>query len=103
MSAKGVIMPSMPFWAWRLMQQADVLHLHAPQFDCAYLAVMARLLEKPVVLSYHCDMHLPHGFIHSLANQVSNITNHVAALAADEIVHNTRAITPNIRLSCADT
>lgn len=88
--SKGVIMPSMPFWAWKLVRQADVVHLHAPQLDAAPIAVLARWLGKPVVLSYHCDMRLPHGFIHSLANLVSNAANHITARVADYIVHNTR-------------
>jgi glycosyltransferase involved in cell wall biosynthesis len=88
--SKGVIMPSMLGWAWKLAQQADVIHLHAPQLDAAPIAVIARLLGKPVVLTYHCDMHLPHGIIHSVANLVSNAANHVTARAASIIVHNTR-------------
>ncbi len=88
--SKGVIMPSMPFRAWSLIRRADVVHLHLPQFDAFYIALMARLLGKAVVLSYHCDMLLPRGPIHYIANRVSNLTNRVAALAADAIVHNTR-------------
>jgi glycosyltransferase involved in cell wall biosynthesis len=67
-----------------------VIHLHAPQFDAAYIALLARLLGKPVVLTYHCDLLLPKGAVHFIANQVSNITNHIAARAANAIVHNTQ-------------
>jgi glycosyltransferase involved in cell wall biosynthesis len=88
--SKGVIMPSMPYWAWKLARQADVIHLHAPQLDAAPIAVLARLLGKPVVLTYHCDMLLPAGFIHSIANRVSNLANHITARVANVIVHNTR-------------
>lgn len=88
--SKGVIMPTMLGWAWKLARQSDVIHLHAPQLDAAPIAVLARLLGKPVVLSYHCDMRLPRGFIHALANLVSNAANHISARAAHYIVHNTR-------------
>jgi glycosyltransferase involved in cell wall biosynthesis len=88
--SKGVIMPSMPYWAWKLIRQVDVVHLHAPQFDAAYMALFTRLVGKQAVLTYHCDLLLPKGMIHLLANQVSNITNHIAALASVAIVHNTR-------------
>jgi glycosyltransferase involved in cell wall biosynthesis len=88
--SKGVIMPSMLYWAWRLARQSDIVHLHVPQLDAAPIAVMARLMGKPVVLSYHCDLQLPSGFVHALANQVSNLANHVSARAANLIVHNTR-------------
>lgn len=88
--SKGVIMPGMPLWAWRLIRQSDVLHLHVPQFDAAGLSLIARWMGKPVVLTYHCDLRLPDGTIHSIANLVSNIANHITARAASLIVHNTR-------------
>jgi glycosyltransferase involved in cell wall biosynthesis len=88
--SKGVIMPAMPFWAWKLARQADVVNLHVPQLDAAYIALFSRLYGKPVVLTYHCDLQLPSGFIHKLANQASDLANHVAARAANAIVHNSR-------------
>ena len=71
--SKGVIMPSMVYWAGKLASQADVVHLHAPQLDAAPIALISRLLRKPVVLTYHCDLLLPTGFVHRLANFVSNV------------------------------
>lgn len=88
--SKGVVMPSMPVWALRLARQADVVHLHVPQLDAAYIALIGRLLRKPVVMTYHCDMRLPAGLVHATANFVSNMANHLTASAANVIVHNTR-------------
>lgn len=88
--SKGVIMPSMPLWTWRLARRSDVVHVHVPQLDAAPIAVLSRLLGKPVVMTYHCDLRLPSGFVHGIANLVSNIANHITALAANVIVHNTR-------------
>ncbi len=87
--SKGVIMPSMPIWAWKLIRQVDVVHLHVPQFDAASIGLLSRCLGKPVILTYHCDLHLPPGLVHSIANRVSDAANHVAARAANVIVHNT--------------
>ena len=86
--SKGVLMPSMPFWAWKYARQADLVHLHLPQLDAAPVALIARLLGKPVVLTYHCDLRLPQGLIHRLANQVSHLANHVSARLANRIVAN---------------
>ncbi|MFZ5810085.1 MAG: glycosyltransferase family 4 protein [Chloroflexota bacterium] len=93
--SKGVIMPSMLIWALRLARQADILNLHVPQLDAAYLSVIGGLLRKPVVLTYHCDMRLPRGFVHTLANLASNLANHVTARSADLIVTNTRDYAEN--------
>src|SRR3990170_4409896 len=35
--SKGVIMPGMPLWAWRLVRQADVVNAHVPQPDAALI------------------------------------------------------------------
>jgi glycosyltransferase involved in cell wall biosynthesis len=80
----------MPLWAWRLARQADIVNLHVPQLDAAPAAVISRLLRKPVLLTYHCDMILPKGFTHGLANRVSNLANHVSARMAQRIITNTR-------------
>ena len=88
--SKGVIMPGMYPWAWKLARQADVIHLHLPQLDAAPIALLGRLLKKPVVLTYHCDLLLPAGLVHRLANFASNIANTLSAHAAQRIVTNTR-------------
>ncbi|MCS6908336.1 MAG: glycosyltransferase family 4 protein [Anaerolineales bacterium] len=88
--SKGVIMPSMPMWAWRLIRQVDAVNLHVPQLDAALLSLIGRLLRKPVVLTYHCDLRLPRGLVHSLANLASNLANHITASLAQQIVTNSR-------------
>jgi len=93
--SKGVLMPAMPYWGWKLARQADVIHLHLPQLDAAYLALIGRVLGKPVVLTYHCDLRLPRGWIHFVANQVSHLANHVAATLANTLVTNTRDYAEN--------
>jgi glycosyltransferase involved in cell wall biosynthesis len=88
--SKGLIMPAMPFIAWKLARQADVFNLHMPQLDAAYIAWIGKLMHKPVVLTYQCDLRLPRGLIHAAANQVSHVANHVAAWGSDAIVCLTR-------------
>jgi glycosyltransferase involved in cell wall biosynthesis len=88
--SKGVIMPSMPIWAWRLVRRADIVHLHVPQLDAALIALIARLLRKPVVLTYHCDLRLPGGLIHKVANLASNLANRITVQTANVIITNTR-------------
>ncbi len=88
--SKGVIMPEVISKAWRLAHQVDVVNLHVPQLDAAPISVISRLHHKPVVLTYHCDLRLPDGMIHYLANQVSHMANHISASASAAIVTNTR-------------
>lgn len=88
--SKGVVMPTMALWGARLARQSDVVHLHLPQLDAAPIAVACRLMGIPVVATYHCDMRLPRGLVNTLANQASNLADHIAGRLAKYLVHNTR-------------
>ncbi len=87
--SKGVLMPTMFYWAWVNVRSADIVHLHLPQLDAAYIALICRMLQKPIVLTYHCDLLLPKGFIHSIANQVSHLANRLSLGLANRVVVNT--------------
>jgi glycosyltransferase involved in cell wall biosynthesis len=87
--SKGVIMPRLPARAWALIHEADIVNLHVPQFDAFALAFMARLQRKPVVLTYHCDLLLPHGFINTIANIVSNLANRISIGLSNRVITNT--------------
>jgi glycosyltransferase involved in cell wall biosynthesis len=87
--SKGVLMPTFVYWAWVSIRRVDIVHLHLPQLDAAYIALLCRLLNKPVVLTYHCDLLLPKGFIHSIANQVSHLANKMSVGLAHQVVVNT--------------
>ena len=93
--SKGVIMPTLPLWAWKLVRQADVVNAHVPQLDAAPISLISRIQGKPVVLTYHCDLRLPSGLIHALANRGSHMANWVSARAANLIVTNTRDYAEN--------
>jgi glycosyltransferase involved in cell wall biosynthesis len=93
--SKGVIMPGMALKAGKLIREADVVNLHVPQMDAAYLSWMARAAGKPVVMTYHCDLRLPHGVVHRLANWGSELANHATARSAAAIVTNSRDYAEN--------
>lgn len=93
--SKGVIMPSLPLWAYRLLRETDLVNLHMPQMDAAYVSWMARASGHPVVMTYHCDLKLPKGVVHWAANQGSHLFSHVTAAASNVIVTNTRDYAEN--------
>lgn len=88
--SKGVVMPRMPFIAWRLMKDADVINLHLPQLDSALISLFAKWRRKPVVLTYHCFIQMPRGLVSRMAGWAVHFTNWISAELADLIVHNTR-------------
>ena len=83
--SKGVIMPLFGFYAWWLVFQHDVIHLHLPQFDAAGVALRGRLLRKPTIISYHSDLMLPKGVFNRIVNRVVFLMNDLAALFAHRI------------------
>lgn len=84
--SKGVIMPKFGMVANKLVLENDVLQLHLPQFDAAGVALRGRLLKKPTVLTYHCDLRMPPGLLSWLANQAIHVMNFLAAIFTHRIV-----------------
>lgn len=84
--SKGVIMPTFGLEATRLAWSHDVLSLHMPQFDAPGLALRGRLLGKPVVLTYHCDLQLPPGAFNRVVDRVVEAANISAGTLASKIV-----------------
>lgn len=83
--SKGVIMPTFGYLAWKLCFEHEVIHLHLPQFDAAGVAFRGRLLNKPTVITYHCDLELPRGIFNRFVNLIVHSMNHLAGLLAHRI------------------
>jgi len=84
--SKGVIMPTFGFLAWKYVREADVISLHLPQFDAAGVALRGRLLHKPTVLTYHCDLTLPVGAFNHIVNRVIHTMNDLAGKFAHRVI-----------------
>jgi glycosyltransferase involved in cell wall biosynthesis len=88
--SKGVLMPGFGPMAWKLALETDLIHLHLPQFDAPGVALRGRLLHKPVVLTYHCDLQLPRGLFNRIVDRVVLTMNQFAGNLADAVVTYTR-------------
>ena len=84
--SKGVIMPSFGWVASKMVLEHDVVQLHLPQFDAAGIALRGRMLKRPTVITYHCDLNLPKGAFNYIVNRVVDLMNHMAALFTHRIV-----------------
>lgn len=96
--SKGVIMPTYGLVATRLVREHEVLSIHLPQFDATGLALRGRLMHKPVVLTYHCDLQLPPGIFNRIVDQVVFLANYTASHLADRIVAYTQDYADHSRL-----
>ena len=88
-------MPTFGFMANRLVEENDVIQLHLPQFDAAGVALRGRMLKKPTVITYHCDLLMPPGLLAWLANQGVRVMNNLAALSTHALVTYTRDYAEN--------
>ena len=93
--SKGVLMPTIGWWATQLVSSHDAISIHLPQFDAPGIALRGRLFRKPTILTYHCDLSLPPTVFNRVANQVVHAANHLAAGAAHQIVAYTRDYAEN--------
>ncbi len=88
--SKGVIAPTFGSVATRLVREHDVVQLHMPQFDAPGVAMRGRLLGRPAILTYHCDLHLPPGLFNRLVNLVVKWQNNMAGILSNRVVTYTR-------------
>src|SRR5512144_66813 len=93
--SKGVIAPTFGWVATKLVAQHDVVQMHLPQFDAPGVALRARLLRKPAVLTYHCDLLLPPGFFNRFVNAVVDFQNNMAGILSNHIVTYTQDYADN--------
>src|SRR5512141_390152 len=84
--SKGVLAPTFGLVATQLVATHDVVQMHLPQFDAPGVAMRARLLRKPAVLTYHCDLLLPPGFFNRFVNAVVHFQNNMAGMLSNHIV-----------------
>jgi glycosyltransferase involved in cell wall biosynthesis len=84
--SKGVVMPTFPLLAWRLIRQHDVVSINLPQLEASLLALLGRLLGRPAVLTYHCDLQLPGGWFNRLVDRVVFVSNYLAGHLAQAAV-----------------
>jgi len=84
--SKGVVMPTFGLIANRLVLENDLIQIHLPQFDAAGIALLGHILNRPSVVTYHCDLQMPPGLLNWGANQVVLVMNHLTARLTDKIV-----------------
>jgi glycosyltransferase involved in cell wall biosynthesis len=85
--SKASVMPGFLSHAYRLMREHDIVHIHLPQAEGGPLAFIGRhLANKPVVLTYHCDLQLPTGLFNRVIDRMAFASNVMAGLCANRIV-----------------
>jgi glycosyltransferase involved in cell wall biosynthesis len=93
--SKGVLAPTFGLVATQLVAAHDVVQMHLPQFDAPGVALRARLMGRPAVLTYHCDIQLPAGLFNRVVNSVVDFQNNMAGMLSNHIVTYTQDYADN--------
>ena len=84
--SKGIISPEFWYLALRLIPKVECVHIHLPQFDSIVLALIAKIFRKKVIITYHCDIKSPGGFINGLACWLVRGLGRISSSFADKVV-----------------
>ena len=60
--SRGMISPSFPPAAARLIREHDVVQIHTPLMESLLVALLCRLERRPLVMTHHGDLVMPAGF-----------------------------------------
>lgn len=86
--SKGVIMPRLKAIAKPLVDWADVVNPHLPQFESPVIARLAQALGKKILVTYHCDLDPKTGWFQQFASKVAMAQGEKTLAMADVIVQN---------------
>ncbi len=92
---KGPLMLTFPFRAYTLVKECDVVNCHLPQFESFLIAILAKILHKKVVLTYHTGLAWEGG-IASKVIKIFLLGSHtISAVLADTIISYTKDYADN--------
>lgn len=96
--SKGVLAPALGPTASALLREHDVLSVHLPNVDAPGLTIRGHRQNKPVILTYHCDLTLPRSPVSAILDQAIFMAHYAGARLADKIVAYTRDYAIHSRL-----
>lgn len=68
--SRGVIMPTFPGAAWRLMRQHDVVQMHTPLLEAPLITALGRLARRPTIFTHHGDLVMPNSLHEQFVERV---------------------------------
>lgn len=82
---KGMFLHKIVIDAWKNLKNVDVLHNNLPSFEALPVVIVAKLLRKPIVTTYVCDITLPKFFGSKIFDKFIDINHHLVLKLSDTI------------------
>jgi glycosyltransferase involved in cell wall biosynthesis len=71
--SRGMLAPSLPVAAHRLMRVHDVVHIHTPLPEAPLVALSARLHRRPLVMTHQGDLVMPDGLVNQTIETIGTL------------------------------
>ncbi|MEF3304485.1 glycosyltransferase family 4 protein [Paenibacillus sp. GYB003] len=82
--SKGYISPSFIYKFIGLQKEMDIVNLHLPMVEAGLFAWLTN--RKKIVVTYHCDINLPHSLFNNLMVRIMDISSFFCLFRAKKIV-----------------
>ena len=83
---RGPVMPTFPIAVYKALRKSQIVNCHLPQFESFITVILAKLLKKNVILTYHCDLSGWPGLVNHISEIATWITQFIAGALADAII-----------------
>jgi glycosyltransferase involved in cell wall biosynthesis len=72
--SKGLLNLAYPYYAFAALLKTDLVLVNCPSLENIIVAIFAKILKKPVLALYHCDLDFRRGWLNRLAARVANFS-----------------------------
>lgn len=85
--SRGVIMPTLPLEAARLIAEHDIVQIHTPMPETLIITSLARMLGKASLITHQGDLVMPGGLFNRIVQQGDKVMAMGFHLASRVVVH----------------
>ena len=71
--SRGLLMPSFPLAARRMIREHDVVHIHTPLLEAPLVGVLSRLRRRPLLMTHQGDLVMPPGVVDQTVEKVGTL------------------------------
>lgn len=68
--SRGMVMPAFPWAAYLAMRQSDIVSIHTPMLETAFVSMIATLAGVKVIPTHHGDLVLPKTFFNQVIQSI---------------------------------
>lgn len=95
---KGMFLHRILLDSWRPIKNSDIVHLNLPSIEALPIAFLSKILHKPIVSTYVCDITLPKFIGSGVFNKIIDLNHYITLKLSDTIASFTLDFAKNSRL-----